>query len=226
VPSHRPSPSEVEKAIKARLHAGASLHVEDIAMCLYVSKSTLQRTLAERSTTFTQVRRQVQVKVAVERLSGGASCAGTAAHVRLSADHMCKLVTEYTDLTPRQIVRACQLAERVRRWRRSAPPPADSKLYFTRLERWRAIDDELARLVANLSPDSPLAAWAEKLHRSARRPDYRRGRHRARARAERRREGEVLMVMLRQAAAWNRQQQREQDKAVAMPDRAVGGSHV
>jgi AraC-like DNA-binding protein len=228
VPSNRPTLREVQGAICDRLHAGAMLHVEDIAESLYVSKSTLQRTLADLDTTFTQLRRQVQVEVAIKRLTGGASCTSTAAYVGLSSDHMCKLVAEYADLTPRQIVRACQLAGRVQRWRRSVPPRANTKLYFKQLERWRAIDAEIEQLVAGLASGHPLAAWAHKLRQSTQRPDYRRGRYRTRVRAQRRRDEVRFMALLRQAATNRTQWQREQDSKAATEGDPIGGaaSHV
>lgn len=210
VPSHRPSLPEIQDTIRDGVHAGTMLHVEDVAESLYLSRSTLQRTLEDLDTTFTRLRRQVRVDVALERLTAGESCTSTAAYVGLSTDHLCKLVTEYADLTPRQIARACELADRVRRWRRSAPPRADTSLYWKQLEQWRAIDAELGALVADLSPGHPLAAWARKLRRSTQRPDYRRGRYRARVRAERRREQARLLMQLRRAATWSAEPQRQQ----------------
>ena len=195
----RPTLSEVRHAIGARIYAGSTLRIEDVAGSLYISKSTLQRTLQGMDTTFTEQRRQVQVEVALKRLINGASCASAAFYVGLSGDHLCKLVSQRVILTPRQIVRACQLADRGRRLRYAAPPPAGTRLYFKQLERWRAIDAELERILADLPSEGELAGWARKLRRLTRRPDYRRRRYRSIVRAARRKENARFSVLLRTA---------------------------
>jgi AraC-like DNA-binding protein len=209
----------VRSAIRVQLETGPGLRVEDVAGRIYVSKSTLQRALAQEATTFTDLRRQVRAEVAIERLTGGATCTSAAAYVGLSRDHMCKLVSDYTGLTPRRIVRARRLAERARRWRRSVPPPARSWFYAERLQRWRAIEAELGRLVADIPEDSPLAEWAQRLHHSARRPDYRSGRYRKLVAAERRREDAAFLRSLHRAVA---------GKSISRSTRAArgGGSRV
>jgi AraC-like DNA-binding protein len=164
------------------------LRLDDVAADLFVGKSTLQRRLAEQGTTYSEQRRQVQILVALELLTQGRSVRTAAMSVGLSADHLCVLVTQYAHLKPRQIVRACELASRVRRWRRSVPPRSGTKLYFKQLERWKAIDIELQALLAGLEKDHPLAGWAQKVRRDAQRPDFRRRRYRGRVRAARRRE--------------------------------------
>ena len=189
-------------AIRAQLETGPGLRIEDVAGCMYVSKSTLQRALAQEGTTFTVLRRRVRVEVAIERLTGGATCTSAATYVGLSRDHMCKLVREYTGLTPRRIVRARRLAHQAKRWRRSAPPPAKSWFYVEQLRRWRAIEVELGKLVEELPADSPLAGWAQQMRRSARRPDYRSGHYRKLTAAQRRREEATFLRSLRRAMAW------------------------
>jgi AraC-like DNA-binding protein len=199
--SNRPTLREVQDVIRDRIGAGITLHIEDVAGSLYLSRSTLQRTLADLGTTFTQQRQQVQVEIALKRLTAGKSCASTAAHVGLSGDHLSKLVTEHTDLTPRQIARACQLTNRLRRWRRSVPPRADTKLYFKRLRRWRAIEAELGRIIADIPADHPLASWVSSVQRSMQRPDFRRSGYREKVWAERRRERDEFMTRLHEAVA-------------------------
>jgi AraC-like DNA-binding protein len=215
VPSTRPTPWEVQRVICDRIREGASLRIEEIAASLFISRSTLQRAMADQGATFTAVRQRAQVEVAIEHLTTGSSCTYTAAQVGLSSDHLCKLVTDYVGLTPRQITRAWQLADRVRRWRRSVPPRANTKLYFRRLERWKKIDAELEQILATISPGHPLARWARRLRQSAQRPDYRRGKYRARVRSERRRERAELAARIRQATVWWTQRQREQRDAGA-----------
>ena len=210
----RPTAAHVERAIRERLQAGGTLYIEDVAERLYVSRSTLQRTLSTHGTSFSALRRHVQVQAALEYLTSGNSCTRTAERVGLSCDHLCKLVKAQADLTPKQIARASRLGARVRRWRSGAPPRAGTRLYYRRLERWRLIEAEIAALLADLPADHPLGSWAAKLQRSSQRPDYRRGRFRSRAHAERRREDARLAALLRQAATWMRAQNRSQHEAV------------
>jgi AraC-like DNA-binding protein len=207
----QPFLDQVSGAIRERLRAGRKLGVEDIAGSLYLSRSALQRRLRERATTFSQLRREVRVEVAIERLTRGESCSSAANHVGLSRDHLCKLVYEYADLTPRQIVRACQLSARVQRWRRSVPPQAGTKLYYKRLEHWRAINAEVEQLLAGLSDGHPLAAWGRELRRVIRRPDYRRQPHRKQVRTERQREKDEVLEELHRAV-WLGRQRQARDK--------------
>jgi AraC-like DNA-binding protein len=188
-----------------------AVHVEDVAAGLFLSKSTLQRRLAERGTSFTAIRRRVQVDVAIERLIAGASCASAARRVGLSRDHLCRLVSAQTALQPGQIARACQLARRAERWRRSAPPRAGTRVYSERNERWRRLEREVTALLAPVpASGDPLSRWACKLRRAAQRPDYRRGAYRARARAERRREQLLRGAELRSLQHWLSEVERAQ----------------
>jgi len=215
----RPTAAQDERAIRERLQAAETLYIEDVAKHLYVSKSTLQRTLRSSGTSFSALRRRVQVQAALGYLTSGKSCAHTAERVGLSCDHLCKLVKAQADLTPKQIARAARLGARVRRWRSGVPPRAGTRLYYRRLEQWRLIEAEIAALLADLPAGHPLGSWAIKLQRSSKRPDYRRGRFRSRVQAERLREKARLAALLRQAAAWMHAQNQGHHEAA--PRRAA-----
>ncbi len=98
-----------------------------------MSRSTLQRRLAACGMSFTDVRRQAAVSIALGRLMSGASCASAARTVGLSVDHLCRLITAHVGLRPSEIARACELAERARRWRSSTPPRSGTRLYASRI---------------------------------------------------------------------------------------------
>jgi AraC-like DNA-binding protein len=194
---------EVQAQVRELLDSDMPVPIEAVAGGLFLSKSTLQRRLAELETSFTMIRSQVQVDVAGEWLISGASCASAARRAGLSRDHLCRLVSAQTGLQPRQIARACQLARRAERWRRSAPSRAGTRMYAERAEKWKRLERELTQLLAPI-PDAgdPLSGWARKLRRSARRPDYRRGAFRARARAERKREQAIRRAQRRYLEQW------------------------
>jgi AraC-like DNA-binding protein len=210
---------EVRDAIRVQLETGPSLRLDDVAARIYISASTLQRALTREGTTFTELRRQVRVEVAIERLTAGFTCISTAAYIGLSRDHMCKLVRDYTGLTPRRIIRARKLAQRARGWRNSPPPATESWFYAERRRRWRTLETELGRLVAEVPADSPLADWADRLLRSSRRPDYRSVRYRKLVAAERRREQAAFFRSLQRAVA---------GKPISRPTQTTGtgGNHV
>jgi AraC-like DNA-binding protein len=210
--SLRPTLREAEDSIRDLVHTRTTpLHIDDVASDLYVSRSTLQRVLADHGTTFTKLRQRAQIEIALGRLTEGKSCASTAVHVGLSRDHMSRLIAEHTDLTPRQIARVCQLADRLRRWRRSVPPRANTKLYFTQLKRWRAAETELGRLIADIPAGHPLTQWTNDIRRAVQRPDFRRRRYRTKVRAERRREEAVFTAQLRKAIAVATQLRQQED---------------
>lgn len=191
----------MRKAIHAQLESGPGLRVNEVADRLYVSKGTLQRALAREGVTFSELRRQMQIDVAIERLTRGATCASAASHVGLSRDHLCKLVSKHTGLTPREIVRMRQLAERATNWRRLAPPRANSWLYVEQRRRWQKIETQMRRLVAKAPKESPLAEWAQGRLRATRRPDYRTAHYRRRVLAERDRRDAALLRKLHRAVA-------------------------
>jgi AraC-like DNA-binding protein len=180
---------QVRKATMASVAAGAPARIEEVAAVLFVSRSTLQRRLAAGGTSFTEIRREARVRVALCRLTSGSSCARTAREVGLSGDHLCRLITLETGVRPRDIARACELATRARRWRRATPPRSGTRLYAERRSRWRALEAELQELLEPISASGhPLSAWAHRMRRAGRRPDFRRGVYRARARSSRRKE--------------------------------------
>jgi hypothetical protein len=201
MPAQRLDLDELRDAIRVQLETGPNLRVEEVAGRIYVSKSTMQRALKREGVTFSKMRRQVQVDVAIERLTRGATCASAASYVGLSRDHLCRLVSEHSGLTPRKIVRMRQLAERASGWRRSAPPRANSWLYVEQRRRWRKLEAQMRRLVAEVPKDSPLADWAQGRLKATRRPDYRTAHYRQRALAERHRRDAALVQKLRRAVA-------------------------
>jgi AraC-like DNA-binding protein len=188
--------------IRNRIDAGLPLHIGAVANELFVSKRTLQRGLADEGLVFGMVRREAQLLSALERMTKGASAARAARDVGLSRDHLCVLTRDRTGLTPRQIMRASELARRTAQWQRGVPPRYGTKLYFKRRYQWRRIDTELTRLLASIDAGHPLADWAIRLRRQARRPDYRRRRYRARVRAERRREEAAEAERRRESIRW------------------------
>jgi AraC-like DNA-binding protein len=195
--------SEVREATAALLVGGAAAPIDDVAAALFVSRSTLQRKLAACGTSFTDVRRQAAVRLALARLTSGASCAAAARAVGLSGDHLCRLVTEYAGLRPREIARACELAERARRWKQSTPPRSGTRLYAERIKRWRALEVELKALLAPIAASGhPLSSWAHRVARSSRRPDFRAGTYRRRVRAARSRERAARAAERRRMDEW------------------------
>jgi AraC-like DNA-binding protein len=203
--------NEVLAAVRASVSAGSSTRIEDVAARLYISRSTLQRRLAERKTSFTELRREARVEVALKRLSAGSSCANAAVYVGLTGDHLCRLITDHVGLRPRQIARANQLSARADRWRRSIPLRSDSRQYIEQMRRWKALEDELAVILAPIPRSGhPLSAWARRISQMARRPDYRKGHYRARVRAARQRERAALAAERRRVDAWWAELQRTQ----------------
>jgi AraC-like DNA-binding protein len=178
--------AEVERTTTAFVRAGATTRIEDVAAALYVSRATLQRRLAREGESFTEIRKRSRVTVAIAELTHAASCAGAAARVGLSGEHLCRLVSQRTGLRPKEIVRASSLAARAQRWRRSTPPRSGSRLYWERSRRWRALEAEVRMLLAPVpAAGHPLSSWARRTIQMCARPDYRTGRYRARVHAAR-----------------------------------------
>lgn len=197
------STTEVSETIATMLVRRAAAPIDDVAAAMFVSRSTLQRRLAADGMSFTEVRRQDTVRLAVARLTSGASCACAARAVGLSGDHLCRLVTDRTGLRPRDIARAHELGERARRWKLSPPPRSGTRLYAQRVHRWRALEIELAALLAPIPASGHLlSGWAARLARSSRRPDYRTGQYRRRVRAARSRERAARAAEARRMDAW------------------------
>ena len=202
---------QVRDTITAFVAAGGPARIGDVAGALFVSRSTLQRRLATSGLSFTELRQQVRVQVALRRLTSGASCAGAARAVGLTGDHLCRLITVYAGVRPREIARACHLAARAQRWRRSTPPHSGSRLYAKRMRRWQAVEAELGVLLAPIpSSGHPLSAWARRVRHAGRRPDYRRGPYRTRVRAARRHERAAYAAERRRIDAWWAEFQRTQ----------------
>jgi AraC-like DNA-binding protein len=206
VHSARPTFLQVQAALRAALPCGKK-SIDDVAQLLFVSTSTLQRVLADSRLDFTQLRKEVQVEVALELLTQGKSARTVAAEVGLSRDHLCVLVRRATDLTPSQIIRATKLDAKVRRWRKYGPPPYGSPLYREQFRQWQEIDAGLQALFADLSADHPLATWAKKLLVGVARPDFRTQPHRGHIRDLRKREADELAARIRRIQdQWNHRQ--------------------
>jgi hypothetical protein len=189
---------EVRGAIRELMNGGQRVHAEEVAGLLFLSRATMQRRLDEAHTTFTHERQAMQVTLALEMLTHGASCSRAAWHVGLSGDHLCRLISDASGLDSRQVARAAALAARAQRWRRSVPPRSGTRPYTERLRKWNALEAELTVLLEPVSgPENPLWAWAGRVRRNARRPDYRRGRAGKRVRATRRRERAAREAQLR-----------------------------
>jgi AraC-like DNA-binding protein len=197
----RPDPDEIEDAIREAFTYGRT-SIDDVAQILTVSRSTVERALAESGrskepTDFTSLRRKVRLKIGLPLLTNGESVRSVAEKVCLSPDHLTVIVREETGLTPRQIIRAACLRKRIEDWKREGPLRQGTTLYRMRLRAWDRIDAELTNLLGDLGPSHPLARWAKQLLVNLERPDYRRQPYRDVMRANRKREGEVLQRRLK-----------------------------
>src|ERR1700744_2335705 len=94
---------EVEGAIETALARGRT-SIYDVAQILFTSKSSLQRWVKPEK--FTDVRRRVQVRLALAGLTSGRDAGDVARDVALSRDHLRVLVKEATGLTPARILNA------------------------------------------------------------------------------------------------------------------------
>ena len=192
----RPDLEEIENAIREAFTYGRT-SIEDVAQILTVSRSTVERALAESTpfeepTDFTSLRRKVRLKIGLPLLTNGESVRSVAEKVCLSPDYLTVIVREETGLTPRQIIRAACLRERIENWKREGPLNQGTTLYRMRLRTWDRIDIELTNLLGDLGPSHPLTSWAKQLLVDLERPDYRRRPHRDVMRAKRQRESEVF----------------------------------
>lgn len=147
--------------------------IADVAQLASTSPSTLQRALSDNGTNYLSLRKSVRLKIALTLLTRGESLRRAAAEVVLSPDHLSVIVKEETDVCPRQIIRATELARRVAKWQGQAPPSYGSPLYHRRKREWEKIDEELTTLLGDFSASHPLATWAKALLVSIERPDYR-----------------------------------------------------
>jgi AraC-like DNA-binding protein len=178
VSSSRPQPKQVEAAIREafqRGHAG----IEDVAQILCVSRSTVERSLAQpldgrEATDFTQLRNVLRVSIALDLLTSGVPIRNVAERVCVSADHLTVLVRRAVGLAPGEISRAILLRGRVSAWKREGPLRPGTMLYRKRLREWDRIDAQMVALLGDLDASHPLAAWAKALLTDLERPDYRR----------------------------------------------------
>lgn len=138
----------------------------------------MQRSLEDCGTDFTSLRREVQVRIALDNLTAGRPVWVAADRAVLSPDHLCVAIKEATGLTPLQIVRAAEISATLDRWRRQGPPAFGSLLYRRQFEQWQKFDAHLQELFADLGPKHPLADWAKKTLLAAERPDFRTRRYR------------------------------------------------
>lgn len=188
--------ADIQAAIRHALGRGTK-RIEDVAEFLHISKSTLQRRLSERGTSYTALRRRAQVAIALKHLTAGKPVFTAAHRALVSSDHLCVIVREETGLTPGQIARAAELSRRIELMREHDPPTFGSSLYRRQIRRWHRIDAELDRLLGDLGSANPLANWAKELLVSAARPDFRRQPYRRRIRAKRKRERDQVEALMR-----------------------------
>src|SRR5215218_9729116 len=94
----------VRAAIRRCLRRGTK-RIEVVAQELHVSRSTLQRRLADQGTDFTALRKTVQAEVALGQLMDGRRVTTAARRALISPDHLRQFVREETGLTPGQIAR-------------------------------------------------------------------------------------------------------------------------
>lgn len=185
MPATRPDLVDIERAVRQALASGRS-GIADVAQITSTSTNTLQRALADNDTRFVDLRRSVQVKIALRLLTSGGSLRRASSEVVLSPDHLSVVIKNETGLCPRQIIRAAELSRRVARWRKQAPPSYGSPLYHRRRREWQQIDEELTTLLGDLSASHPLAKWAKALLVGIERPDYRKQPYRSDLRTQRR----------------------------------------
>jgi AraC-like DNA-binding protein len=200
----------VRKAIRDGMLLGGFPPITDVARRLYLSRSTLQRVLAESGLTFTGLRRDVRVEFAAELLARGASWSETAERVGLGRDHLSRLIKQRFNVRPHQIERVNTLAGTLTRATiRSA---RTGRLLSTRGEQqWRELETEVEEVLRRLPSGSHgLSAWERRVRRRVRWPgdgwdDRVTGRTRAgdpsRRRASRRvRQGDALASRVHKAA--------------------------
>lgn len=168
----------------------------DVAQILCVSSSTLQRLLSEAGTDFTTLRKEVQVRLALDYLTAGRQVWVAAERTVLSPDHLCVIVKEATGLTPLQILSAARISATLERWRRQGPPSYGSFLYRRQFEQWQRFDAQLQDLFADLGPRHPLSDWAKKTLLAAQRPDFRTQPYRRERRRRARRQSAELQRIL------------------------------
>jgi methylphosphotriester-DNA--protein-cysteine methyltransferase len=192
----RPSPGEIRVAIHESLAQGRR-RIEDVAQILCCSKSTLQRVLlAAEEPSFTEIRQEAQVRIALEHLTDGRPVWLAADRAAVSADHLRVIVKETTGLTPQQIVRAAEMSATLRRWRAQGPPRFGSWRYREQMQRWQKIDSQLQGLLADLEASHPLANWAKQVLVEAQRPDFRTQPYRSSRRREAERQAARIQRIL------------------------------
>lgn len=195
VNSSRPTLPEVRTAIADALDRGRRTLV-DVAQILCVSSSTLQRLLSDSGTDFTTLRKEVQVRLALDYLTAGRRVWVAAERTVLSPDHLRVVVKEATGLTPLQILEAARISATLEKWRHQGPPSYGSFLYRRQFEQWQRFDAQLQDLFADLGPSHPLSDWAKKTLLSAQRPDFRTQPYRRERRRRARRQSAELQRIL------------------------------
>jgi AraC-like DNA-binding protein len=174
----RPDIQEVREAIQASLLANQSAPITDVAARLYLSRSTLQRVLAENLHSFAQLRQDVRVDLAAELLAQGTSWSVTAARVGLGREYLSKRIKDRFNLRPRQIERLNFLADVTTRWRKETPATvagrAGRPFLKERMRRWRDIENEAEELLGRLPPGpNALMLWKRRIRRQVRAPSGR-----------------------------------------------------
>jgi AraC-like DNA-binding protein len=163
------------------------LTIVAIANDLSFSRSSVQRNLAEASTTFTAELRAARARAAVRAIYAGATVAEAAARVGLTPDHLRVVLLQEYGIAPGALRHCLRIARKLNSWRRT-PERSGSSLYWRRLRDWRSFDVQLHRYFDPIPTTSALRSWADGVLAAAARPDYRRGVHRQIARDRREQE--------------------------------------
>jgi AraC-like DNA-binding protein len=218
----QPSIADVEDALRKRLLDGRPQDVRELAEAVFCGKSSLQRSLDDLGTSFTEIRRRLRVEHALELLTEGKTVARTSAEVGISQSYLSKLVKAETGLTAGQIARAWTLTDRAQRWRAGVPPKSGTRLYWKRLDDWKRLEHELKSMMSTLPPDSPLRTWANLVVAQTRRPDFRTQPYRERVWGERRRERIREREAIEEAYRWWARMRAARDEAPAAAGQPEG----
>lgn len=163
------------------------LTIVAIASDLSFSRSSVQRTLADASTSFTAELRAARAQAAVRAIYAGATVADAAARVGVTPDHLRNVLLQEYGIAPGALRHCLRIARKLNQWRKT-PERSGSALYWRRLRDWRSFDVQLHRHLDPIPPTSALRSWADGVLAAAARPDYRRGVHRQIARDRREQE--------------------------------------
>lgn len=192
---------EVRRQIEARIRY-PRLSTSDVAYVLDCSRSAVQRALSKESTTFgteLQAVREDRARTALVLEKRTVSAA--AAQVGVTPDHLRVLLKPIWGVNPGDVRRVVILLQRIRSWRRAAPPAARTQAYRTWRREWDLATAEISRLLEPVRADCKLRGWADSAQAYSRRPDFRREPYRGLVEEARRRERRQLSMAIQEALA-------------------------